>query len=177
MASKLSLTAYERQQRQTVRNFAFIFTVYFIIRFRNLPSDFGIDMTQQYFVPEAIVVLNAAIIFVTGFVFLRFVFPIRGLPDDEESDRVRSTVKIFGRGAALLVFLSGTFTALHLFTITAPNNTWSIIDGIVHLVILLLIFKIVPEEGSFSVTAPNGKVYTFPNQAALDAFKKKAGIP
>lgn len=30
--------------------------------------------------------------------------------------------------------------------------------------------------GSFPVTAPNGKTYTFPDQASADAFKQKAGI-
>ena len=30
--------------------------------------------------------------------------------------------------------------------------------------------------GSVSVTAPNGKTYTFPNQAQADVFKKRAGI-
>lgn len=30
--------------------------------------------------------------------------------------------------------------------------------------------------GSFSVTAPNGKTYTFPSQQAADEFKRKAGI-
>lgn len=34
-----------------------------------------------------------------------------------------------------------------------------------------------PSSGSkFSVTAPNGKNYSFPDQASLDAFKQKAGI-
>ncbi len=31
--------------------------------------------------------------------------------------------------------------------------------------------------GVFSVTAPNGKTYSFENAAQLDAFKKRAGIP
>ena len=30
--------------------------------------------------------------------------------------------------------------------------------------------------GGFSVKAPNGKTYNFPDQASLDAFKLKAGI-
>jgi len=30
--------------------------------------------------------------------------------------------------------------------------------------------------GGVSVTAPNGKTYTFPNQAQADVFKKRAGI-
>lgn len=38
--------------------------------------------------------------------------------------------------------------------------------------------KMAPDasQGKFSVTAPNGKTYNFPDQAALDAFKAKAGI-
>ena len=31
--------------------------------------------------------------------------------------------------------------------------------------------------GPVTVTAPNGKTYTFPNQAAADEFKRTAGIP
>ena len=36
--------------------------------------------------------------------------------------------------------------------------------------------KEVTSTSTFSVTAPNGQTYTFPTQAALDAFKQSAGI-
>ena len=34
-----------------------------------------------------------------------------------------------------------------------------------------------PAGGGFTVTTPDGQVFTFPTQAKAEAFKREAGIP